>query len=235
MAEKKKEIHDNQTTPVEPEKEEETLPVEKRSRKTLILFGVVAALLLLVIGAGVFVYSLQNKPKTPVLVNVSPTAQPSLTPDTGIPADWKTFESEDFAYTFSYPPEDFKLEEGESVRVVYLGPTQTEGTEVFDGIIVAFDPVIPLGNQLLLPYVKEDLGKQREHVEVIKEPTKIEVNGIEGYTYTVSGLGEFTFIYLPAPDGKNVVRINYLVADPENSGYQQIVDDILESFSFTSS
>ncbi len=230
---KKKEIKSQKTPQVESEREEEALRVEKRSRKTLILLGVVVALLLLAVGAGVFVYSLQNKPKTPVLVNISPTVQPSSTPDTVIPADWNVFESEDFAYTFSYPSVDFELTENESVRVTFIGPTQAEGTEVYDGIILEFGTITPLGDQLLLPYVKEDLGEQREHAEVIKEPTPIKVNGIDGYTYTISGLGEFTFIYLPTPDGKSVVRINYLVADPENSGYQKIVDDMLESFAFT--
>ncbi|GEM_PF-3403210 len=146
---------------------------------------------------------------------------------------WKMFESEAFGFSLRYPPEmEVAENEDGSVRFLLIGPSQTRGTEVYDGIILTFF----LGNysdDSLLEYVDQLVSEKRNdpiYIEV-GDVEEVDIGGISGYRFTESALGEFTNIYLPWGDEGGYLNIFYLLEDPKNQGFEEILDKMLSSFS----
>ncbi|HUW24879.1 MAG TPA: hypothetical protein VMW04_04695 [Patescibacteria group bacterium] len=143
--------------------------------------------------------------------------------------NWKTYQSPNSPYTFKYPPEA-TLKEENMIILTQLGPTQKEATELYDGFTLQFSLPLVLPDNNLSRYVDGEIEKSKENADIVKSKEKITLNGYEGYTYTVRGLGTVKYIYLQS--GKNNVKILYLVGDPAKKGFQQTIDQILSSFKF---
>jgi hypothetical protein len=142
----------------------------------------------------------------------------------------QTFSDAELGFSFKYLAEMiFVRENANTARVYMAGPTQTDGTELFDGFSMAFTK-----SALVADTLKESIEEEISQVEQMNGEITVPLetfvlNGIDGYTFTFVGLGEFISIYVPF-DEENYIGIFYLVEDPGDMGYQDKIDDILASF-----
>jgi hypothetical protein len=210
--------------------------------KNPFLLGALAVLIILI--AGLFYYevtdwfdfnqtqiSSSQKTTSPSSTLLAPKPIPSQTP-APIPEDWETFSSETFGISVKHP-KDFTAEETqEGVRVLKLGPTQSLGTELYDGISILIRTG-SLEGVSLEKYVDLQIQEIKDQPINAKVSEKREVKVLElnGFSYNVSSLGEATYILLPKGQNQYLEIINSTV-DPSNFGYQKTVDLIISSLEF---
>jgi len=170
----------------------------------------------------------QPEPSPRPVATVLPTAEDTQTMDRQ-PQGWSVYQSEE-GWSLDYPAElEVRETQEGGVNFNYMGETQTLGTELFDGYSINIR-MSGLGTNSLEELV------ERERQEMIEEPAVMEVSeaqekmvaGFEGYEFEVKSLGVFRHLYLLVGEGE-YLEISYLVADPENVGYQDTVDEMLES------
>lgn len=203
------------------------------TRRSPVLFIILGGLILLALGlAGGYFYATSMKTSdttTPPTVMV-PTVIPTPTPQP-VSTD-KTFTNS--TYTFTYPAA-LTVTENEFVVLNQRGATQKDGTEFYDGISLQFSQPVNMQGLSLKAYVENMIKKTEGEGVFEKGMTPITVNGVSGYTYTVSALGTYTYIFLEVPTRPNyVIYIVHAAPDPSNVGYQKTIDTILSTFSFVS-
>jgi hypothetical protein len=206
------------------------LPNDKKSSKTVLIIAIVFFFLSL---AGLGFYYLGSKKaeveETPIPV---PTEISLPTPSADPTANWKTYTT--LTYQVKYPQDvNFREDEGSFAVFSKLGPTQTEGTEVFDGFSVSFQPKVSSG-MTLDAYVAAEIEaiKKQNVSEVVGVSKSITINDYQGLTFTEKGLGEFTHIILQSDNKEIFMEILTYVADPGNLGFQSIIDTIFSTFKF---
>ena len=230
-----------QSQPPVPSSEASTTPKPGGSNKVFRV-GVIFLIIAVVVGI-IYAYSKYQKYRSEnqkANTNPAPTQTvnqqlPSPTPDPT--NDWSAYATS--TYTVKYPGDLVLKDEGGNIlSFSKWGPTQTKGTELFDGFAITF---VPKEHIMLMPegsspkdYADAKI-KQIESLEMSKiteEPKPITINGYEGITYTEEGLGTFKQIILGSDDG-NILMISILVADPGNLGFQETVDQILSTLELT--
>jgi len=219
----------------------------KRSKKELgfaLPIVIIIVALLIAAGGGYYAYkTIQTQKKEGKDIKEAKpelTPSPELTPtpqETEQPADetanWKTYTNSETGFSFKYP-EDISLVEDEIVRLSLWGPTQKPETEFYDGISLQFELPFKLGNTPLENYVQSAIEAETVEgiAELIKDKEKIVINGLEGYTFTIRGLGDFQYIYLQSSDSVYAIEIVNATQDPTGQGFQQTVDLILSTSKF---
>lgn len=192
-------------------------------------------LLLIVILAGAAYFIFLNKGKLGFINNKSTDTDNSTTADQNrkqnIPAGWLEFSKKELPYTFSYPKEVSLLKE-DQYRLFLQGPTQKEGTEFFDGLVLGFSSPISLEGKTLSEHVAQKIEANKEWESVTKPQKSITINGLIGLTYTASGLGTTQYIFLKVPGQDSVIEIANGTKDPSDQGYEDMVEKILATFSF---
>lgn len=146
-----------------------------------------------------------------------------------IPSDWKTYTSVKHGFTIKYPAEA-KIDPNKDNRYVLFlitGPTQKEQTELYDAFYLLFTSG-SLDGKTLQEYT-ESQGKAIEGVgEVIKPISTIRLANLDGFTYRVRGLGEYTHILL-SPKPNVFFEIIDGTNDPTDKGFNKIVEMMLSS------
>ena len=102
---------------------------------------------------------------------------------------------------------------------------------MYDGIILHISAGVHSENSLK-NYV-DDLRAEKLADPVLLEVSEITpatIAGLNGFQFTEVGLGELTNIYLPINEGE-YLHFGYLLADPENLGYQNTLDLMLSTLS----
>lgn len=151
---------------------------------------------------------------------------PTLSKTRPIIQGWRTYRSDSLGFIVDYPSEMNILSEGDGVKFLVLGPTQREGTEMFDGIM--FSLFKRLYNQeTLLEFIEEQRQADMDvaSVEEIEEFILMDMNG---YSYITEGLGTFTNIFIDVGENETL-HISYFAPDPGDLGFQQTVDNMLSS------
>lgn len=214
--------------------------MNSRSPVIVVVLAIIA--LVIVAGAG-FLFLSQNRQEQ-TSTNPTPTTSPnaaSPTPTVNT-SDWETYINENENWQIEYSQEAKVATHsanqigpngvGTVVVFSHLGPTQTEGTELFDGYSVTVGLKTKQSNQSLMDFAESD----SDPGEGIGERTDLEsinVNGHEGYETTVTGLGEVRIVYLEYPVLKN--RVYYLSIYSTAPGerekeFDAIVETMLQSF-----
>ncbi|OGM22383.1 hypothetical protein A2961_00775 [Candidatus Woesebacteria bacterium RIFCSPLOWO2_01_FULL_39_21] len=172
------------------------------------------------------VYASTN-PKTPNTLSI-PTSTPKISVK-NTPEGWKTYTSQNLGFALAYPSlMEIREHEDGTVTFVLLGPTQSKGTEMYDGISINFS------NQSFEGDFKEFIEKEwklKKEDEIYTEVGEIKESDIavkKGLTYSVSSLGNFDLIFIPTSDNK-YLQITMLVEDPKNQGFEEISKKILDS------
>lgn len=154
----------------------------------------------------------------------------STTPDE-LMAGGSSFADPKGVYTILYP-NDYTQDvqgNGQYVRFYKLGATQQGQTEMYDGVNVTIE-VVDIGNQTLSQWVDTKIKESTADgtLQVTEEKTPITIKEYPGFRYKMRGLGEGTYYVIQKDtDSKNAVVITYMVADPENVGFQSEVDQML--------
>lgn len=110
---------------------------------------------------------------------------------------------------------------------VFAGKTQQMNTEFYDGISVRFS-LNSLDGRSLRSIVEEDKKEIDDVVETISEISETTIGDMEGYSYTVEGLGMYRKIYLAA-DTQRYFEITDFTTDPQNEGYDEVVRNMLNT------
>lgn len=202
--------------------------------KPLIL--VIAALLVIMLGLGIFLTS-QNKQSistpTPVTSDSNPTPTTSTPTNDDLLQGGSSYSDPDGVFTFLYP-NDWKTDsqnDGQHTRIYKYGATQTGQTEMFDGILMVFEPLSLNGKTLSVwvdDYIKSITADGTS--QVTKPKKAVNINNYPGFAFSTRGLGEADYIVVQKTSASpNAVLITTLVADPENVGFQSQVESVLST------
>jgi len=157
------------------------------------------------------------------------TVKPIVVPEV---SEWATYEKAE-CYKFKYPEvEETEVREIETGQVVsLLGSMQREGSEVYDGVNVAF-VVQDLGGMSLRDKVAEKVQNYRSvGAEIRKGPEVVRLGGREGYFMELLAIGEMREYYFEL-DGGRYLKIEDTTSDPNGLGYSEIVEEMLETVEF---
>ncbi len=209
-------------------------------------FGFVFSILIIaIIGyAGYYFYN-QTYEETLEEIALSPvppfpTVDPSQTATdsaeasgSGVTDDWKTFVSK-YGYTLRYPKNMQFNTTTEGDRLFYLGPTQSLGTELFDGI-----SILIRSNNLNGKTLRQVADEQQAQIEKeittesITKTAPVTFGVHKGFTFTSKSLGEGDYIYLPM-ENDLYIQIVSMTAEPETSkeDYESIARSIISSITF---
>jgi len=150
-------------------------------------------------------------------------------------SSWNIFEDPDLGLHVSYPPEmKAQANEDRSLRLYYHGPTQGDGTEIYDGILMHFSLENISSDTHLASYAQSMYEKETgDLVEGIQNPVVTRVGDTEGYRYRVRGLGTFDVVLVPHREKNNtILRISMVYPDPQSVGYRAIVERVVSNLNF---
>lgn len=152
---------------------------------------------------------------------------------TAIPADWKMHTSDKYSYSIKFPKNMQNDTMSEGDRFYFLGPTQSLGTELYDGISLLIK-----SNRYNGKSVKEiaeeqyEIMKKEETTKSITRVSEVSYRSVFGYTFRREALGDADFIYIPLNKEEYLEVINMTV-EPENANndptYTQIVEQMISS------
>lgn len=160
----------------------------------------------------------------------APTADTSA-----LQANGTRYQDPDDVFSFLYP-DDFTLDTSDPVhpRVYKQGAQQRPQSEMSNGALIVFE-VVDLGTQSLEEMVDARIAQATADgtSQITQAKRAATLNGYPGFTYQIRGLGESTNLIVQQNAAfSQALIITYLVADPENQGYQSEVDAILATVSF---
>jgi hypothetical protein len=159
--------------------------------------------------------------------------EPVVSPGGAIPEGWQRYELKEGAMSLWYPGGDGLVETPEGgVRLNLRGETQTDGTELFDGIMVTIDAGT-YENESFQAFVRSEyeLAAAEPSLTQVGGFGEVNIAGRNGYRFVVEGLGTFTRTYIPL-DTNRFALLTYMVADPEGRDYQGMVEVMLKSISY---
>jgi hypothetical protein len=204
---------------------------------------VILAVIALVIIAGASFLFMSQERRDQALETPTPTspnvASPTPVVDT---ADWETYINEKENWQIDYPQEAEVATHsanqigsngvGNVVVFSHLGPTQAQGTELFDGYSVTVGLKSKPANQSLMGFAEQD-SDPGEGIGERSDLESITINGHEGYETTVTSLGEARLIYLEYPVLET--RVYYISIFSTAPGereqeFDAIVETMLQSF-----
>lgn len=259
-----------------PEKEITTnsTPVHKSGSKIKwLVLGIISALIIFGIGAGVIYFlnekkNIDSSPLKPISTSPTPsenevicTQEAKLCPD-GVTyvgrsgpncefekcptdsANTKTYINNKAGWQIDYPTnENIKISTfgptqigqngiGDVTTFTKVGPTQSEGTEFYDGYSMTIGLKSKSENQSVKDFADSD-SKPDPEISTRSDLKNIFINGHKGIETTVSGLGEARLVYLEYPGSKDkVYYISIFSTGPGESEekYDAIVEEMLNSF-----
>lgn len=156
-----------------------------------------------------------------------------------IPDGWEQYENEAMGFSMAHP-ESVNVQpseipgQGPSVRFFEWGPTQEEGTELYDGLSITVTQV-PMNAGSVKEAAEQALTSTRQAAQEVLEPVhETNLGGKTGYAFRVRSQGEHTTAFLPlSSDDDTLLRISYRAHDPTLQGFEQTLETMLETFQVT--
>jgi hypothetical protein len=192
----------------------------------------VTIIVVFIIAAIVYYVYETNYGKTFSSTVMSPT--PSiLTPSSSDSSLTNLYTDVKGIYSIRYP-NDFQLDtqsDNNAIRLTKIGETQQGETELYDGIVIQIE-TSELNGRILSDWVDEAIANAtKDGVTTLIDPKNpVSINGYQGFTYTIEGLGTFNHRIIQKDETSNyAVTIVTTVNDPEDNGYEFEVDSILLS------
>ena len=204
---------------------------------------IVAVLVLAAIGGAYYLGTQKNKTgstNSPSLVSqASPTTADARRPvpnGTGETVNWKTYKDTNNRFEFKYPDNVVTQEinsQDTDVLISFKYPGSPDGCELCDGYVLYFK----LGNlnqQPLKQVAETELKKEKdnEFASNVQPLVPISTGNYSGFTFSYIYQIKSTNIYLSA-NKESYVKIIKSVDDPQSSGYEKTIDQILSTFKFT--
>ena len=205
--------------------------------KTIIAVVAIAVIVILVY---MFATGQADDSVETVTTNINQTLDDiaTTTDDDAPDVTWQTYENDAFDFTFNYPAQASTSIEQGRVNVTYLGPNNTPNSEISDGYTFSVmtqsatstDPDATSLQEAAEAYFED----QTAILTSVASPTNRMIGVTPAYTFAVeSQLGPtMEYVMWEAEDGVVYVA-NYMVMDPQNRGYEDTIDDMLNSFEYT--
>lgn len=183
-------------------------------------------LALVVLGGVVYFISTENQ-----VVPVSPPITEQGMTEIGESAA-NTYKHTDGVYSFAYP-DDYTLDTQDPTytRIFKQGEQQRPQSEMSDGVLVVFES-LDLAGETLEQVVDARIQQSTADgtSRLVQPKQAVVINGFPGFTYVIDGLGTANYVVLQNnADSDTAVSITYLVADPQELGYQAELDAILST------
>jgi len=151
-----------------------------------------------------------------------------------IPTSWNTYTSTEYRFSISYPSSVLHATTQEGERFYQLGASQSQGTELYDGISVVIRSG-SLSGKSFAQWVDENYADiKNDPVQPrVGEKKPVVIAGKEGIAFTVSSLGDRVMIYLPKGNNQ-FLEISNGTVEPADSqqGFQKTVDQMLSSITY---
>lgn len=151
-----------------------------------------------------------------------------------IPTDWQTFRSKQYGYSLNHPKDINTETTTEGDRFYKLGPTQSLGTELYDGLSLTIRAGKLNGKSLesVAKQMREQSAKE-ETTQSITELQTVSYGAIKGYQFRKSSLGDADFIYVQKSPTEYLEIINGTV-EPKNrtQTFAKIVSEMISSIQF---
>lgn len=226
---------ENQTTQI-PIQEE--IPHHPKKRFPVLLLAFTGFVFLLVILFAYLAYQNAQLKKQIISLQSNPSPTSDVTADST--ANWETYIHPLKAYSFEHPA-NLKFDAGpiaeglESIRFTYYGPSQIEGTDLYDGYQFVVTSKVKVSSQNTLESITQ---RSREggcpDLSLIGVAKKTLLAGREALTYDVDCL-VLDFTRYLVSDGKIIYEIEqfYMGEPKDQAEYKKILDQILLTFKFT--
>ncbi len=191
---------------------------------------IVAFLMIAVLATGVWYYfeyteqATQNNSTEAPLVGSGQA--PATPPEAEVEEGWVEFDDPATGFTFQYPEDAQIRRENENVGVVVLGPTQSQGTELYDGLTVLL-ATYPLNGKTLTEAAQAEQAREDSIAEVT-EITPITYAGKSGFVYQATSLGTRQVIILPLTNDL-YLKVTNSTVDPTGKGFQETAEKIASS------
>lgn len=145
-----------------------------------------------------------------------------------IPDDWEVYTSSTQGFSLRHDPTLTVVDDGQNgVRLYKWGPTQKGETELYDGILLSIRKVVtPQGAEA---YLADQLQQMTQHGTITAPLVQGKLNGLPVQRMEFSGLGDYTFIFVPVSD-TSLIEIAFIVPDPTLAGFRKTVDLMLSTF-----
>lgn len=144
-----------------------------------------------------------------------------------VPEDWSRFNSDRLGLSLRHPRDVQTGETEQGLTVYQWGPTQVEGTEVYDGMLVNLRR-IALAGKTLEQEAQAKVEEWKVHGQITEQLSRTTVAGKQGYMFKATSLGDYTMYYLPAGNG-DYIEIGVIAEDPKAQGFEQTVRTMLGS------
>lgn len=149
-------------------------------------------------------------------------------------SDMQTIEHTMLGISLEAPLEFSESERSiSSLGIYFWGETQIEGSEFFDGVSMRFEKANTGFSRMtnLKEFAQDELVETSMGAEVISISSSLSTTTIAGktaYSFSYTGLGEFT-VYMFKNQAGDVIKLRVAHPDPEGNGYEEIVEQIIES------
>ncbi|HVZ11276.1 MAG TPA: hypothetical protein VG941_02595 [Candidatus Paceibacterota bacterium] len=140
---------------------------------------------------------------------------------------WKPYSNSSVGFSVSYDPTlTVRENDASSVQFYAWGPTQRGQTELYDGISLE---VRRVAADSFEDYVAQQMDQFKNLGGVVIPLHTVTFNGIQGKSFTGSGLGGATEIFI-ALDASHLIEISYFAPDPGGLGFEEVVQAMLATF-----
>lgn len=164
---------------------------------------------------------------------ITSTPSPPPVPTKALPEEWEIYTSQKHEFQLAHPPEmEVSLNPREGARFLLTGPSQFQGTEVTDGILLIINSGAYQQNSLqeFVSDKAEEL-KQDPVSQSVGQVQEVEVSDLPGYSFDTVGFGKSTYYYLDKGNNE-FLKIIEIVQDPSGQGFKETVDQILSTLIF---
>lgn len=146
------------------------------------------------------------------------------------PEGWNRYSNPQFDFTFRYPPEATEAIEAGRVKITYLGPNNTMGSEITDGFTF-FVQALETNGQTLSTLATNQFEEDQEFATVVSEPTLTTAYSRDAYFYEVeTELGVIAqHVLLESADGEQVFHITYSISGDEEGAYEEMVEAMIST------
>lgn len=225
------EPQDPQMVVNQPEQQNQNLFTRlKKRKKTMIVF-------LLIILAWLGLYLVTLFVDKPDISRPNSTSSPQAT-STPLPISeledresWVMYESEEFSFDYPNLNSTHLEKENGTTLLQIAGESQTENTELFDGIGLRFE-IVNMEGMDLQSFVESKFAVYENFPErIVQTISSVQIDDRQGYEFVISGLGQTRHIYLHFSDTQAFYISDYS-SDPNNVGYSSYVNEIISSLEF---
>lgn len=182
----------------------------------------ITLVVVIAVGLGIWLFSMDNGQLDDSATSTPATSSPAAVDE--VPNDWETYSHARYDFSISHPAEASVQSEGPGnrhIKFTYLGSQQATG-EITDGFTLTISSYNNPTDQTLEEFAQAQF---EENLQVGEEVSPVEDTTFKGrtaYTFTTENLGIVEHTVVENDD--TYVVISSSVSDPNNEGYDEMVD-----------